>query len=557
MIGTVNKNIFHRLGDALAAFKAAPAAAQLYAPTGNVQTGYLTFPGWPYLERQSGIGLDNNARTASGSPWVYRDISAIAKEASVPTIVVKQRADDGGDTDVDNHPLELLWEAPNAYMGRSWLMQFWIWQLLLYGEAYIYVVPDTAGTPAELWPIPAQWMCPHAHPTKFIDYYEFRRPGMEKPIPIDAKYVTYSRLPNPFDIRRGLAPISAMMVEITGDLAAGRWNANYFSKENATPSGVIAVPKDTLDTDIQRIRMEIQDFFGSGERRVAVARAGDLTWTAFQENHKDMDFLNMRQFTSKLIDTVFGIPEGYWSDKANRANADSAVARMIENAVWPHLVMLAQDINAQIVPVWYGDGLLVEFEDIRPRNRALELQEFTAYQAVRTIDELRAMIGDDEIGDIRGAMLVEEIKKATPIPTTPASLDMEDAIAEMEDEADEESAAMEGAAPEAEEMAVPETPMDAETPTEEMTMDEIPMKALDLERWEKKALKSLKRFKTADTPFASDYIPLPQQERIHAALKAAQTADEVKAAFDDVEGLLASVEGEAIKWVEEATQSDA
>ena len=53
----------------------------------------------------------------------------------------------------------------------------------------------------------------------------------------------------------------------------------------------------------------------------------------------------------------------------------------------------------------------------------------------------------------------------------------------------------------------------------------------DLRRWRDKALSALKRGEAAAVPFVSTTIPADRWQHITAALKAAQTADDVRAAF--------------------------
>jgi HK97 family phage portal protein len=561
MIGTVQRNIFHRLGDAFTAYKAGvPNPAMLAMPQAGNSGGAafpLVWPGWDAYERTTPAQSRDLARAkvAVTSPWVFSDITAIANEASVATLQIKERdTSDEGETDVENHPLELVWESPNPFMGRSFLMSYWIWQRLLSGKAFLYWVPKTDGTLGEVWPVPSFMMTPIPDPKRVVSGYLFKRNDADKGIAIDAKYITYSRLPHPFNLLDGLSPLAAIYDDVEADLAMARWNKTFFSKENAAPSGLITVPKDTLDSDIQRIRMEIMDFFSNTSgRRVGVARAGDMDWKPFDRSQKDMEFLQGRGFIRAEVDRVFGFPEGYWSKDATRANSEGAKATMIENAVWPHLVALAEDLNAQTLPSWFDPNLRAVFDDIRPRNRALELQEFTAYQAVRRVDELRAMIGDDEMGDPRGKMLVAEIVKGTPIPATPASDDTEAALSKMEDDAGittgaQDAAPEDGAAPE-------EAPEDTAPPTAPMSdPGSVFSKSVgDLDRWQSKALKRLKDKGNAAAPFLSDAIPPEDHARITAALKAATTPADVRAAFDG-DAVFDAVEAEALAWAKKVLE---
>jgi len=541
MLGTAPSSWLARVGAAFTAIDSAwkarpPAAGQLYPPSNAGFTGFLNFPGWDALESrgQSNTRDEQTARTAVTSPWVYRDINAVAREVSVARLQVKRRAE-GDDEDVDNHPLELLWESPNPFMGRSFLMQFWTWQLLLSGRAYLYMMPGAGGQVQELWPIPSWMMRAVPDPKRFIGGYVFKARPDAEPIRIDPQWIIYTRLPNPFDIRDGLAPLCALMTDVEADLFMARWNRNFFGKDNAAPTGIIAVPKDTLDSDLARIRSEIMDFFGQGSRRVGVARAGDLAWTPFDRSQKDMEFLAGRTFTSKEVDTVFGIPEGYWAKDATRANSEGAKATMIENAVWPLLVLLHEDINAQDDGLLLGENERCEFEDIRPRNRALELEELKVYAGFEMIDELRKRVGDKEIGDVRGDMLIAEIAKGTPVPTSEPSMEIEDETAAMEDEAmeglsPEDAAALAGGGMPG---AAPALPAGAPAPPTEAPPAEepVPTKATDLDRWERKALKALKAGRGAAVRFESALIAPEEQARIRAALLTAEDAAVVKAIF--------------------------
>ncbi len=203
---------------------------------------------------------------------------------------------------------------------------------------------------------------------------------------------------------------------------------------------MIGLAPDALDQDVERVRWELRDFFGGTKRGIAVARTGDMKWQEFGRSQKDMEFSQGREFASKIIGRTLGFPDGYWSDLANRANAEQARRTMISGAVWPLLVRLAEDMNAQrrgVVQRWYGESYRVEFKDIRPEDKESKRAELTAYQSFVTVNELREMVGQEAFdkADVRGLMLVAEITKGAPLPGTPAALLLEEMQAEKDEQA--------------------------------------------------------------------------------------------------------------------------
>jgi hypothetical protein len=72
-------------------------------------------------------------------------------------------------------------------------------------------------------------------------------------------------------------------------------------------------------------------------------------------------------------------------------------------------VRIAEKITNDVLPL-YGDGLVGEFDDIRPTDRQLELAEIEAYARTHTVDEVRAKYYNDQPLDMgRGVLLVTEV----------------------------------------------------------------------------------------------------------------------------------------------------
>jgi len=549
----------------------------LYPPknyNNQPSTGWINWQGWPAFEQQAQTEGQRDlirAKTAVTSPWVFADIQLIANLFSTSDLIVKERK---GDTleDVDNHPLEVIWESPNEHMGRSFVMAFWAWSYVLASKSYLYWVPDATGTQImEVWPVPPWMIKPIPDRQDFISGYAFKATQESDTLIIPSELITYSHSVNLFDVRDGLSFLAATDTEIKADLAASKWNLNFFDENNGLPDGMISLSPDALDQDIERVRMELRDFYGGTQRGIAVARSNDLKWQEFGRSQKDMEFSAGREFASKVVGRSLGIPDAIWSELSNRANAEQAMRTLVSGAVWPLLVRLAEDMNAKrrgVVQRWFGDQYRVEFKDIRPEDKDIKIRELTAYQPFYTLNELRQLTGQEalEDDDPRGMMLVAEIAKGAPLPGTPAAKLLEDAQAKKDEEAAQQQAALveQGLAPDPNAPPEPPPPDDGTQPSrgvareEDAAMvDEAPIKAAhDLKRWEVKALHDLKSKGRVYRSFTSPYIDPDEHARISVALSGAQTPAAVKAAFKGLDGRIEAELPGAVVWAKEAMKKD-
>jgi HK97 family phage portal protein len=487
--------------------------------------------GWTWERGDVG---KRQAERAIQNSWIYSAIDTIAGEASAANFqVIEHHGVDEEPTQISNHPLEQLIRRPNPYMGQAFLWRYSYWWLKLDGNFYWFLwVVD--GKPREIWPLPSFAVRARGgNANRIIDHYDYNVGGRIYKIP--AELIVHVKQPNPFDPFDGLSELVAAMLPADSDTAMQKWNGAFFGKNNVMPSAIINLssgdPNAPINpADRNRLQADLDDDYSAFERKTLVTSANSVTATLLGWNAKDMDFLGGRQFTKEEIWGIFKLSTGLYDPNATEANAKTARNTLLGSAVWPMLVLTAEQLTAELVEPFYGPRQIIDpgdaviaraltsitgrqveppsrliqfeaqFEDIRPVNREMELKERDSARGVLTVDEIRKdFFQKEKIGDERGNMLETEI--------VPAGGETDDF----------------GFGPDLF-SATSAQPSDALTTAIDV----------DLRKWQKKASRAIKAGKSAAVNFESSVIPPEISGELILKLGQARSLGDVKAAFSEV-----------------------
>lgn len=442
--------------------------------------------------------------------WVQIAVATIANAAAVQALNVHRLA--GEDTeDLDDHEFERLLRHPNPLMSRYDLLYATMAYRELTGNAYWWLNrPSQAAAPAEIWLIPSNRIRPVPDDRLYLKGYEYDA-GSGGTMMLPTEAVCHFKRFHPGNAFVGLSPIEALATVAVGDMAAQRWNANFFAKSNAKAAGALVFSDPIPDSDWTRMQAEFARQYGGTERQLMMLRgagSGGVSWLQMAANQADMEFLSGRQFTKEEIFQAFGLPPGLWDKNATEANATAAKAALSEYTVWPLLTAIAETITNHILPA-YGDNLVAEFEDPRKADRSMDLAEHQEYAKTHTINEIRREIhGDDPLppDDPRGEMFVVEVAPGVPHSKAEQEAAREQMAADLAGEPGEEAGAEEGPEPAANETARESEP--TEEPTAKAALD-----LTELRRW---------RDKTRRRGKPTDWEPQAIAPDLVAAIKAAQ-----------------------------------
>jgi HK97 family phage portal protein len=344
--------------------------------------------------------------------WVQMAIHAVASMSATTALSVK-RLEGEDANDVPNHPFEMLLDKPNPLQSRYEFLESIFAYRALTGNAYLWLNRTSSNRPpSEMWIIPSHSIVPVPDERMYLKGYMYEG-GNGQMIPLDLHEVVHFKRFHPLNSFVGLSPVEALATVAVGDMAMSQWNTNFFNKDNAKVPGALAFADFIEDTDWGTLKGDIRREHGGSKRNMMMLRGvgkGGVEWINMAMSQKDMEFLNARVANRAEIFGMFapGL-DSVLAINATEANATAGKATFTELAVWPGLVAVAEKITNDILPA-YGPNLRAEFDDIRVTDKAMELQEQTAFERVATIDEIRQKYYQlDPIGDDRGKLLPAEI----------------------------------------------------------------------------------------------------------------------------------------------------
>lgn len=367
----------------------------------------------------------NQARLMQQLSWVYSAISLVSQSAAslAQFQVMQLRAETK--KPIVNHEFEQLLRAPNRYQFDS---QFEYFEALfgflkLSGNCYLYLnALSPELPPAEIYILRPDRVMVVPDRQTFVRGYVFNVDGAE--LAFERDEIVHIKTWHPLNDWYGLTAIEALSLAAETDLKEAGWNKNFFDKQFAKPQGALAYADMINDSDWDKLKGESKEEYGGTQRRLMMLRGagkGGVQWLQMGLSQKDMEFITGRQFNKEEI--YQGLAPGLLQmlDK-NSTEANSIAGEKVfrEYTLYPLLKRVQEKFTAKILPR-YGDasadgsGLVGEFEEIRARDRVLDMQERQAYERVHTIAEVRAKYDNDgPLGDDRDDLLVAQAQSFNP-----------------------------------------------------------------------------------------------------------------------------------------------
>lgn len=382
---------------------------------------------------------DNKSKSVSLSPWrdatsngiIRKDVSKWAtyyemyrKHSTVRTAIdkiAKTATNVGYDfvprdarTRIRNGELATLKEFFGKQRDFIYELRRIYKDLLIYGDAYMYVVPDKQRRPHSL-----KRLAPFTIAVQTDDmgrvtgYIQYDPDDMT-----NTKYVAFNeyeilhfRIDDPNNDIYGLSPLESLEWAVTADIYAQRYNAAFF--ENSGITGTIISVSGVDPDEIERNRKWLmENYMGPEAAHKPIFLEGqNVTVAKAVTSQTDMGFLEGRKFILTEILGVLDVPPAKIGimESANRSNSKEQDKSFRSESIGPLQYIVESVINAQFIQPVLGvqNTIFVHSEgDTRDATELMTYYTRGIGYGVFNPNEVRSKMGMAPVdgGDINAIM---------------------------------------------------------------------------------------------------------------------------------------------------------
>ena len=305
---------------------------------------------WSDAGATTRMSVNVSTETVQQIPEVYACLKTLAETtAQLPLVIYRQQGDRR--EEFREHPIfDLLHDQPNPEMDAYEFRYQMTWDLMLHRNAFAEVVENQRGAVGELWRV---------DPSRFVKaervngqvVYTFRQHnGTQQQLP--ANRVFHLRAP-PLD-ESGLVGRS-LLIDGARTFARALALEDYarrFFENDATPSGVVTVPKMfPNDEQAQEFRKRWNaQFRGAKRHSVGILEAG-ATWADVNVPNDKAQFLETYKEVTAQVLRLFRMQPHMVGvlDKATFSNIEQQSLEYVVYTLMPGLIGWEKGIKRQLI----------------------------------------------------------------------------------------------------------------------------------------------------------------------------------------------------------------
>lgn len=315
------------------------------------------------------------AKPYARQPWVYACASTISGTIASLPIVLKDK--NGDQKAITNHEAIEFLENPNTLQTGSQMMETIVLNLLLptakTDGGQCFLIPlDSSGKkinlmsgeiPDTMFPFSDENISPVVNKGRFVGWLQ-RIPGTDMEVFYKPEEILRINLVNPYNLLRGLSPLSAAMISITSDAKAVQLSDNFMSN-SASIGGHLTTDQKLNEKQRTSISRTWQEGYGGADKAglTPVLHSG-LIYEQNSKSLKDLQFTDQRNMSRDEILAVYKCSKFILglSDDVNRATAEAEEEVYWKRTILPLTERIWETINSQWVK-WFRSGNFVAMFD--------------------------------------------------------------------------------------------------------------------------------------------------------------------------------------------------
>lgn len=302
---------------------------------------------------------------------VYRCVNEIAQGSASVDFKVFDK-----DIELEEHPLKALLQKPNPVMAGVEFFQCMYSYLMISGNSYVLKISAGNQPPTELYLLRPDRIRITGKENALPDAYEYIVSGVVKErYAVDMESglsdIKHLKIFNPLDDYYGLSPLYSASLDVDQHNLSAKHNVNLL-QNGARPSGaVVFKPRDESGMNVQLSESQRQQvindldmrFSGSQNAGRAMLLEGDFDWKEMGLSPKDMDFLQLKNMSTRDIALCFGVPSQLVGipDANTYSNMAEARLALYEETIIPLLKRTESDLNEWLAPM-FGERLRIQYD---------------------------------------------------------------------------------------------------------------------------------------------------------------------------------------------------
>lgn len=270
----------------------------------------------------------------------------------------------------------------------------------VFGNAFVEVVYGPDGKPRELWNLDATSMRvmadEHGAILGYVQVPRYSLRGQGK-VEFAPREIIHFKLGTKGATLYGLSPLASLIMPITVDRYAMVYNRAFFIN-GAKIKGAF-IMKDSAPEQIDRNREYMEARAKNPESAHSdLVLEGDIEFKQFSVAQKDMEFLELREFTRNEILAVYGVPPGKVSiietGNIGAGSGKHQTQTFYEETILPFQMRLAEKLTKLVIRQGFGITDWAFQFNKRAIDEKDQAEIFSLYiqNGVLTPDEVRRLV---------------------------------------------------------------------------------------------------------------------------------------------------------------------